>query len=647
MTRSFWKHLLTSPAGLFSVGVLTLFLIACIGAPVFAPFDPVRNNLIDRLQGPSWEHWLGTDALGRDILSRLLWGGRPAFVGVGIAIGTAALAGVPLGIVAGYLGGWIDGFISRMIDVALAIPAIIVLLIAMAVFPGGQTAAMVVLGLLFAPGLARIARAAAIATRNELFVAAARVAGLNHAQVLIRHIAPRIVGPVVIRMALLAAAALLVQAGLSFLGLGVDPPAPTWGSLVAEAYQLLQKSPWLIWPTGGTVTMTALALVILGDAIRDAMQAARSPLGRQTAKRAVQRDPVPGETPEKPSDALLSVEGLSVDLPLAAGPTRIVDDLSFHIRPGEILALVGESGCGKSVTAMSIIGMPPGRGRIVKGSVTFSGRELAGADAATLTAIRGKEIGFISQEPMVSLDPTFTVGAQVCEAVRRHEGGSRASVHARMIALLEQVQISDPQAVSRRYPHQISGGMAQRVVIARALAGRPRLLIADEPTTALDTTIQAEILDLIRDLVAELGMAVILVTHDWGVVADVADRSIVMYAGEAIEYGTAANLIDLPMHPYSQGLLRANPQLVADGERIQTIEGTVPKPGSWPSGCRFADRCAFVTDACRARPVPLGVAPDGRLARCIHLETINAERAEWTPILSSTSTTCLSNSHKD
>lgn len=627
MTRSFWKELLTSPSGIFSVGVLLCLLVACLAAPLLAPYDPVHTDLIDRLQGPSPEHLLGTDALGRDVLSRILWGGRSAFGGMAIAIAVAAAVGVPLGVVAGYFGGWLDGLISRVVDIALAIPAIIVLLIAMSIFPGGQTPAMVSLGLLLAPGLARVARAAAITTRGELFVAAARVAGLGHLQVLVRHILPRIAGPVVIRLALLAASALLVQAGLSFLGLGVNPPFPTWGGLVAEAYQLLQKSPWLIWPTGGTVTLTALALVILGDAVRDALEAARSPLGRRRgqASAPAAMDQTEDVMAQPAEGALLSVNHMSVDLPLGMGPTRIVDNLSFHIQPGEIVALVGESGCGKSVTAMSLIGMPPGHGRIAGGSVRLDGRELAGADAATLTAIRGKEIGFISQEPMVSLDSTFTIGAQLVEAVRRHEGGSRAAARTRALELLRQVQIRDPEDMAKRYPHQISGGMAQRVVIARALAGRPRLLIADEPTTALDTTIQAEILDLIRDLVDDLGMAVILVTHDWGVVADIADRGIVMYAGQAVEYGRVDDLIGQPIHPYSHALLRSNPQLVPVGARIETIEGTVPKPGTWPIGCHFADRCHLATDACRAAPIRLHDMGHGRVARCIRLHEKQTE----------------------
>ena len=630
MSLRFWPMLLTSPRGLFSVGFLAIVIVACVGAPLFAPFDPVHNVLRDRYQLPGIHHLLGADALGRDILSRLLYGGRSTLGGVGLAMLVASCLGIPLGITAGYFGGRLDVFISRCVDLAMSIPAIIIILMVLAVFGHGQMPAMIMLGVLFAPDISRVARATAISSRNELYVAAARVSGLGHLQIMRRHIWPRLTGPVTIRLSLLAANALIVQTGLSYLGLGVTPPYPSWGAMVAEASGQLQSHAWLIWPAGGTVTLAAFAFVMLGDAVRDAMQASRSsvaPVLSAPARRS-DRSPqmiVAGAAPAEATDAILVVSGLTVEMPLAGEPTRIVEDVSFSVRPRETLALVGESGCGKSVTALSIIQMPPGLGRITAGSVVFEGQDLTRAGRGELMRVRGKRIGYISQEPMVALDPSFTIGSQLIEAIRWHQGTDRTAARARMLELLDLVRIRDPRKVARAYPHQISGGMAQRIVIARALAGKPSLLIADEPTTALDSTVQAEILDLLRSLQQQLDMAIILVTHDWGVVADIADRAVVMYAGQTVEHATVRRIFEQPLHPYSIGLLSANAQLARDGERIHAIEGSVPPPGRWPAGCRFGDRCFLASAPCHAAPVALAEPVPGQLARCIRTDRILVE----------------------
>ncbi|MCE3555912.1 dipeptide/oligopeptide/nickel ABC transporter permease/ATP-binding protein [Pseudonocardia sp. RS11V-5] len=625
--RAFARRLLRSGSGAFSVSLLVLLVLACAGAAWLAPYDPLQNDLAHVLEGPSAAHLLGTDTVGRDVLSRLLFVGQPTFLGVAEALAVALLIGVPAGTVAGYFGGWFDAVISRVADIGMAIPAIVVLLMALAVFGQNQHAAMITLGVLFTPGLTRVARAAALATRNELYVAAARVAGLGHIRVMVRHILPRITNPIVVRSALLAGTALLVQSGLGFLGLGVSPPAPTWGGMVSEGSTVLQEQPWLIVPSGGVIAVTVLAFILLGDALRDAAQGGRSGLG--TAGRRLGAAPqtvagtVAGEAaPEPVPNAVLEVRDLTVELPLAAGWTTVVDGVSFSVGPGETLALVGESGCGKTVTALSVLGLIPGGGRIARGSVDFGGTDLATADPSRLAALRGSEIAFISQEPMVSLDPSFTVGNQLVESIRTHEGGSTAAARIRMIELLTLVGLPEPEAVAAKYPHQISGGMAQRVVIARALAGRPSLLIADEPTTALDATVQAGILELLRSLQRELGMAMILVTHDWGVVADIATRAVVMYAGQAVEYAAVEDVFTRPAHPYTFGLLQADPHLAVEGQRIRTIEGTVPPPPSWPVGCRFAGRCFLRTDACDASPIPLTVTGDARRARCLHTDRI-------------------------
>ena len=299
------------------------------------------------------------------------------------------------------------------------------------------------------------------------------------------------------------------------------------------------------------------------------------------------------------SDVLLQVEGLVTTFPNARGRIAVVDRVDLAVRRGEVLALVGESGCGKSMTALSILRLVPRPGRVEAGRVALAGRALDALAAAQWRSVRGAEIAMIFQEPMTSLNPVQTAGAQVVEAIRLHERVSRAEARRRAIGLFERVGIADPAARFGAYPHQLSGGMKQRAMIAMALAARPKLLIADEPTTALDVTIQAQILALLRELSRDLGMALLLITHDLGVVNELADRVAVMYAGRVVEEGPRAALLGAPRHPYPQGLLRSMPARARAGARLPEIPGAVPSAESWPPGCRFHPRCERVLAACR------------------------------------------------
>ncbi len=318
---------------------------------------------------------------------------------------------------------------------------------------------------------------------------------------------------------------------------------------------------------------------------------------------------------------LLRVENLQTYFFTDAGVLRAVDGVSLRIAPGETLGVVGESGCGKTVTALSILRLVPDPpGRIVGGRVTFEGTELLGLDAERMRKMRGSAISMIFQEPMTSLNPVFTVGDQIAEGVRLHQHLSRRAAWNRAVEMLRLVQIPDPDRRAREYPHQLSGGMRQRVMIAMALACGPRLLIADEPTTALDVTIQAQILELLVGLKEELGMAVMLITHDLGVIADTAQRVVVMYAGRVVEEAPVRDLFANPRHPYTQGLLASIPTLekgVGGRKRLQAIPGLVPSLLDLPPGCRFSDRCPLAVPECRtAEPELRQVTPQHR-ARCI------------------------------
>jgi peptide/nickel transport system permease protein len=319
---------------------------------------------------------------------------------------------------------------------------------------------------------------------------------------------------------------------------------------------------------------------------------------------------------------LLSIDGLRVTLKSGGGTVAIIDDVGFDVHAGETVGLVGESGCGKTTTALAVVGLLSGTTRIDAGTVVFEGQDLAMMTEKQLQKVRGAKIGFVSQEPTISLNPAFRVGWQVAEAVRTHHKVSRQEAQRKAVELLGRVRLPNPLALARRYPHELSGGMAQRVAIARALAGEPRLLIADEPTTALDVTVQAEILELLRELQVEQQMAILLVTHDWGVVADLCDRAVVMYGGQVVEIADVGPMFRQPRHPYTEALLAANPLYATESEYLPAIPGEVPKPGKWPDGCRFHNRCHYATSACQTGTIGLEEPSAGRVTRCIRQEEI-------------------------
>jgi peptide/nickel transport system permease protein len=441
------------------IAYLLLIIVAAIVAPILLPdvSHEQAGDLLNVRQGPSWAHLLGTDSVGRDVLSRLLVASRVTMVGVAQALIVMLAVGLPLGLAAGYLGGWVDRAIGWLTDLTFAMPAIAIVLVVLTVFPHSMLAGMVALGLISAPSQGRIIRSATLPIREELYIAAARVAGMSHWYVITRHVLSRIAGPIIVLGSLFAAVALIAQTGLAYLGLIVAPPEPSWGGMVGEGIQNIVSQPWLIWPPGVVMTLTILAFGLLGDAVRDATAESWS---GATVRPSRQRPPA--TVVARPSEAagtrpLLSVENLTVTLPAPNGPVTVVDEVSFEIRQGETVGLVGESGCGKTVTAMSLLGLVPGNGDIASGHVFFDGRDLASLPERELRRVRGRQIGLISQEPMVSLNPAFRVGWQLALSVRMHHGLSRMQARARVIELLRSVRLPDPEAVAQRYPHELSG----------------------------------------------------------------------------------------------------------------------------------------------------------------------------------------------
>ncbi|MFJ9085518.1 dipeptide/oligopeptide/nickel ABC transporter permease/ATP-binding protein [Streptomyces sp. NPDC102384] len=633
------RELVRRPLAVLSLLWLLAVGVMSVGASTLAPYGPTSTDLTHVLAGPNGQHWLGTDQLGRDILSRVLFGGQGVFLGIVEVTLVFVVAGTVLGVLAGYFGRWVDWAVLRWVELTVALPAILILLLVLAVFPGNQHLAMIALGLLSASGLARVIRAETQRVRTEQYVSAARVSGLTDGQILRRHVVPRLATTILVQASLVAAAAVGVQAGLSFLGLGVQEPEPSWGGLITQASQVLDRSSWMLVPSGGVIGLTMLSLALLGDAVRDVMVQRWSSVSARPGGVGSTEPPVPedfepestgGAADQAAPDALLVVRGLTVAFGRGVTRTAVVQGAGFHVDKGEILGIVGESGCGKSVTVSAVLGLLPAGVEVRSLSCQFDGSELLSMPDQDRHALRGTRIGYVSQEPMTALDPTCRVGDLLAEAVRRHHGLDRRDARARAVELLDLVNIPDPEAVSRRYPHQISGGMAQRVAIALALAGDPDLLVADEPTTALDARVQAEILALLQRLQAERGLAIVLITHDWGVAAQLCARAVVMYAGQVVEQGPVDTLYHAPAHPYTVGLLAANPHRAldrasADGgtsttlTRLPTIPGTVPPPAAWPVSCHFQDRCPLAAADCAQRAIPLAEVTGDHHSRCLHI----------------------------
>lgn len=561
-----------------ALGWLVLLAFASLAAAWIMPHDPIAQDLSRSFVLPSPDAWLGTDQLGRDILSRLIYGTRETMLGAVVTVLVALAVGLPLGAVAGYAGGWFKVLVGRFADLLLTIPAIIVLLAVLTVFGNSIYAAMASLGVLMSAGIMRLASASAAGLSRELFVDAARVSGVGRVRILVRHVLPNLIGPIIVQTTIIASLGLLLQASLGFLGLGTRPPYPTWGQMVAEASLQIYSHPWLMVPSGVILMLTILAFNTIGDAARDALFGGQIGTGAFRPAKGAVRPPATSSvvdatasapTADEPTAAepLLSIRGLRVSYPVRSGAIEVVKGVDLDVPRGTVVGLVGESGSGKTVTALSVLGLVPQPGFVSGGSIRFGGLELAGADARTFSKVRGRRISLISQEPMVALDPCYRVSTHLREVLQGRRGMTRKQADARAIELLETVEMRDPRAVFNAFPHELSGGMAQRVAIAWALAGQPELLIADEPTTALDVTVQAEVLEVLRKLTTEFDMSILLLTHDLGVVADLCDQVAVMQHGRLVEFADTETLFAAPTHEYTRSLLHHVTVLHGEPER--------------------------------------------------------------------------------
>lgn len=550
------RRFLRNPLGLASAIVLAVVAAAVLLAPVLSPQSPDVSHLKDAFAGPSGAHPLGFDTAGRDVLARLLYGGRNTLGGALLAVLVALALGVPSGLLAGYRGGRFDAAADWTVTLVMALPAMVVLLASRAILGPKVWVLMVVLGVLVSPGFFRLVRGIVSGVRNELYVDAAKVSGLSDTRIVARHVLIVVRAPIIIQVALVAGLAIALQAGLEFLGIG-SGDTPTWGAMLNEAFKNVQRAPSLmLWP-GLALGLTNAALVLFAAAVRDALDdRTAKPRSARRLRGAPGAAPAAG-TARPDAGALLSVRDLAVSYLTTAGATEVVHGVDLDVREGEIVGLVGESGSGKTQTAFSILGILPEGGHVSRGSVLVGGTEVVGLPERAHRALRGDVVGYVPQEPMSNLDPSFTIGAQLVEPMRHKLGISRAEARRRALDLLRTVEIADPERTFASYPHEISGGMAQRVLIAGAISCDPRLLIADEPTTALDVMVQAEVLGLLRRLQKDRGLGVLLVTHNLGVVADLCDRVAVMREGRIVEAGETERVLRDPEDPYTRRLLGA------------------------------------------------------------------------------------------
>ncbi|NRQ32835.1 dipeptide/oligopeptide/nickel ABC transporter permease/ATP-binding protein [Nonomuraea sp. NN258] len=547
------RRLAKHPLGLISALVLAAVVLAVLFAPALSPQGPGVSSLRDAFEGPAAGHPLGFDSAGRDILARLLHGGQNTLGGAALALAVALALGVPSGLLAGYYGGRFDSVASWLVNLIMALPAMVVLLASRAILGPTVWVLMVVLGFLVAPNFFRLVRGIVANVRNELYVDAAKVSGLSDARIVARHVLIVVRAPIIIQVALVSGIAIGLQAGLEFLGIG-SGDVPTWGAMLNEAFKNIQRAPLLLlWP-GLALGLTSGALVLLAAALRDVLEdrgTAPTPAPASVPAAATEITEAEEEAGERAG--LLSVRDLVVSYPSG----DVVHGVDLDVRAGEIVGLVGESGSGKTQTAFSILGILPETGRVSRGSVTVDGQEIVGLPERRHRTLRGDVVAYVPQEPMSNLDPAFTIGSQLVEPIRYKLGLSKSDATAKALDLLRQVEIADPRRAFDSYPHEISGGMAQRVLIAGAMSCDPKLLIADEPTTALDVRVQAEVLGLLRRLQRERDLGVLLVTHNLGVVADLCDRVAVMRQGRIVETGTAEQVLHSPRDPYTRRLLAA------------------------------------------------------------------------------------------
>ena len=604
--------------------ILVAVVLISILAPIIAPYDPYAIGMAR--QAPDAAHIFGTDDKGRDILSRILYGGRISLV---IGFGSVLFALV-LGSIVGALAAVsrkaVSEVIMRILDIIMSVPGIALAAVLVTILGNSVPAIIFSIGFMYTPQIARIVRANIVSEYGEDYVRAVIVSGARAPWILMKHVLRNCAAPIMVFTVTLVADAIIFEASLTFLSAGIAEPTPTWGNILADARAGVLSGRWwqALYP-GIAIMLTCLALNILSEGITDAMAAAPSApvdtensesrreadllvadpvraykeqaeslAARLSALREVELARTDRRVPDYSVEPLLQVKNLSIGFP-RHGDVNVVDNVSFDVRPGQCMALVGESGCGKSITTKTIMNLLPDTARI-QGEVLYKGQDLLKLSPEEHRKLLGTEIAMVYQDSLSALNPSMLISAQMKQLTSR--GGTRSAEE-----LLELVGL-DPKRTLESYPHELSGGQCQRVIIAMALTRDPSLVICDEPTTALDVTVQKQVIKLLNDLQKKLGFAMIFVSHDLALVAEVASEITVMYAGQVVESAPTKELLTNPIHEYTQGLLGSVLSIEAhDGSRLHQVPGSVPSPADFPKGDRFAPRSSHPTVGLDVHPI--------------------------------------------
>ena len=635
------RRVLGTPAGISAAILLAIVALLAIFAPILWSSHASAIDTSSILQGPSARHWLGTNGLGQDVFYQVLVASR---LSVGLALAATAI-GVACGLLLGtaplIVGRRAGRFITSVINIAVAFPALLLALFFAIIFGIGAEGALLAIGFASAPAFARLVRTLSASVAGLDYIAAARIAGVSRFRLLTRHVLPNIGETLIVNATIAAGDALLSFAGLSFLGLGVQPPSYDWGQLLNNGLQGIYTRPAAAIAPGVAVVVAGLAFNLFGEALAAGLGVSpqnitAGVLGRlrgalaASAARAAASEPQPSARTDR-GDSILVVSNLAVAFPGGVHPVR---GISFTVRRGEAVGVVGESGSGKSLTALAVSRLLERPAQVSATEVTLLGRDVlaeAGRGRAAgamsdreLRRFLGTKAGLVFQDPMTSFNPVKRVGAQLAEVAAVHHGLSRRQAGERAVDRLRAVRIPRPEHRARQFPHELSGGMRQRAMIGMAVMGEPALVIADEPTTALDVTVQRQVLRLLKSIQADGDMGLLFISHDITVVGQVCDRVLVMYAGKIVENLPVGQLTDAS-HPYTRALLAAVPSMETPRDQpLAVIPGRPADPANLPAGCAFAVRCAFASDQCRGQDPPLVADLTGREVACWHVDAVLA-----------------------
>ena len=639
----FWRVFRRNKMGLVGLIMLVVIVFVAAFADIIAPYDVTSSMNVttsDIYKPPSAQHWLGTDDAGKDVFSSFIFGARVSLIVGFFAAFISVVIGGVLGIVAGFFGGRVENILMRFTDIMLVIPDLPLMVVIVALTKPSLLNIIFVIGLLGWTTTARIVRSQTLAVKSRKFVLRARAIGGGNGHIIRHHILPLVMPILVVNAVLVVSLAILNESTLSFLGLG-DPTALSWGQMLNYAFGRGAMSTgawWALVTPGFGIVWVVLGLTLFGHGLEQVLnprlethhlmrprpivrhEATGKPLRRGTRER------IPSEAPILVEVDNLSISYLTEDKPAA----RAVENVSFYLREGELMGLVGESGCGKTTLMLGLLRLLPAAGQIVDGEVWFGDTELTALTDEEMEAVRWKGISIVFQGAMNALNPVRTVGEQIAEAIVKHDPAMKdAALAARVSELLDLVGISPEH--KKHYPHQYSGGMRQRAMIAMALACNPKVVIADEPTTALDVMIQAQVLELLDSLRKKLGLSIIFVTHDLGVVAEMCDSVLVMYGGVTAEYSDVDTIYNTARHPYTQELLKAFPDLSQPDKRLASIPGYPPRLDDLPAGCRFAPRCPVAFERCRMEQPAIHQLGELHFASC-HLVEENSLTTKGTTL---------------